>query len=90
MTRRFRRHDQPLTSQDLHKCRQALEKFCEQNQVEPSSKEAERAAAVIIQLYQQGVQDEKQLEHILGATHGMPMQAKAPRLSGDDSAPQVR
>jgi len=70
MTRRFHRHDEPLTSEDLSKCRAALEQFCQESHLEASSKEAERAAAIIIELYQQGVHDEQQLKQLVDAARG--------------------
>ncbi|MEK1872156.1 MAG: hypothetical protein AAAC50_06995 [Rhizobium altiplani] len=70
MTRRFHRHDEPLTSEDLSKCQAALERYCRQNHLEAASEEGQRAAAIIIELYQQGIHDERQLKLLVDTARG--------------------
>jgi hypothetical protein len=70
MTGRFHRHDEPLTSEDLSKCQAALEHYCRQNKLEAGSEEGQRAAAIIIELYQQGIHDERQLKLLLDNARG--------------------
>ena len=55
MTGRFHRLDEPLTSADLAKCQKVLETYCRKNRVRLASEEANGVAAIIIELYQQGV-----------------------------------
>ncbi|MBW9115638.1 hypothetical protein JNB88_18550 [Rhizobium cauense] len=71
MARGFHRHDAPLTSEDLSKCQLALEEFCRENDVEAASEEGERAAAIIIELYQQGIHDEQHLKQLVDAARGI-------------------
>ena len=70
MTRRFHRHDEPLTLEDLSKCQAALERYCHQNHLDFASEEGQRAAAIIIELYQQGIRDERQLSLLLDNARG--------------------
>lgn len=71
MTRRFHRHDEPLTSEDLGKCQLVLEAFCRDNNVALPSDEAIRVGAIIIELYQQGVKDANQLRILVDAACGV-------------------
>ncbi|ANL46305.1 hypothetical protein AMC87_CH01593 [Rhizobium phaseoli] len=66
----YHRHDQPLTSEDLSKCQVVLEEFCFANNVPSPSDEAERVAAIIIELYQQGVHELHQLRPLVDGARG--------------------
>jgi hypothetical protein len=70
MTTRYHRHDEPLTSEDLAKCQLILEEFCTLNNVTLPSEEAERVAAIVIELYQQGVHELHQLRPLVDAARG--------------------
>ncbi|MDQ0562446.1 hypothetical protein QO004_004251 [Rhizobium mesoamericanum] len=70
MTPRYHRHDEPLTSEDLSKCKLILEEFCTANNVALTSDEAERVAAIIIELYQQGVHELHHLRPLVDAARG--------------------
>jgi hypothetical protein len=45
--------------------------ICEEFGIEPSSEEADRIAAITIELYQQGVRDVGHLKHIVDAARGL-------------------
>ena len=62
MTGRFvSKHDEPLTSNDLDICQRALDEILARLKVGKDTEEAQRAAAIIIELYRQGVHKESQL-----------------------------
>ncbi len=65
------RHDEPLRSDDLRKCHMVLDTICRDFGIEPGSEEADRIAAITIELYQQGVRDVSQLKHIVDAARGL-------------------
>jgi hypothetical protein len=67
----FSRHDAPLDSDDLRKCHVVLDAICEEFGIEPGSEEADRVAAITIELYQQGVRDVGHLKHIVDAARGL-------------------
>ncbi|KQV27486.1 hypothetical protein ASC97_03640 [Rhizobium sp. Root1203] len=71
MTRRFHRHDEPLTSEDLAKCQVVLEAFCHDNDVSLPSEEAIRVGAIIIEMYQQGIRDANHLRILVDAARGV-------------------
>ncbi|WP_028749071.1 hypothetical protein [Rhizobium mesoamericanum] len=71
MTPRYHRHDEPLTSEDLSKCTSILEEFCTANNVALTSDDAERVAAIIIELYQQGVHELHHLRPLVDAATGI-------------------
>ena len=71
MTPRYHRHDEPLTSEDLAKCEIILEEFCSANKITRASDEAERVAAIIIKLYQQGVHELHHLRPLVDAAQGI-------------------
>ncbi|WP_088692441.1 MULTISPECIES: hypothetical protein [unclassified Rhizobium] len=71
MTPRYHRHDEPLTSEDLAKCDIILEEYCRANNVTLPSDEAERVAAIIIELYQQGVHELHHLRSLVDAARGI-------------------
>jgi hypothetical protein len=71
MTGRFHRHEEPLTSADLAKCQKVLETYCRKNRVRLASEEANRVAAIIIELYQQGVREESHLRALADAARGV-------------------
>ncbi|CDM58168.1 MULTISPECIES: hypothetical protein [Rhizobium] len=67
----FSRRDVPLDSDGLHKCHVVLDAICEEFKIEPGSEEADRIAAITIELYQQGVRDVGHLKHIVDAARGL-------------------
>ncbi|MGY5794888.1 hypothetical protein ACXHXM_32440 len=72
----FSRHDEPLNSDDLRKCQAVLNAICGDFGIEPGSEEADRIAAITIELYQQGVRDVRHLEHIVDAARGLDLRAR--------------
>ncbi len=67
MAERSNRHDEePLTSEDLSKCQLVLEGYCRRNNVPLWSSEAPRIRAIIIEVYEQGLRDAKQLRFLGG------------------------
>jgi hypothetical protein len=72
MTGRFvSKHDEPLTSNDLDICQRALDEILARLKVGKDTEEAQRAAAIIIELYRQGVHKESQLIELAAATRGI-------------------
>ncbi len=71
MSKRYHRHDEPLTSEDLARCHLILEEFCTLNGVALPSEEADRVAAIIIELYQQGVHELHHLRPLVAAARGV-------------------
>jgi hypothetical protein len=65
-TNLFSVHDLPLTPEDLDICRIALERICLAQNLDQESEHALRAAALIIELYRQGVRDVTQLMALVG------------------------
>ncbi|OEC93575.1 hypothetical protein [Rhizobium sp. YK2] len=62
MTDRFvSKHDEPLTSNELDICQRALHGILARLKVGKDSEEAQHAAAIIIELYRQGVHNDTQL-----------------------------
>jgi len=76
----FSRHDEPLHSDDLRKCQEVLNAICGDFGIEPGSEEADRIAAITIELYQQGVRDVGQLKHLVDAARGLDL-----NVSGDET-----
>ena len=64
------RHNEPLNSDDLRKCHVVLDAICDDFGIEPGSEEADRIAAITIELYEQGVRDPGHLKHIVDAARG--------------------
>lgn len=67
----FSRHDEPLDSDDLRKCHAVLDAICVEFGIEPGTEEADRIAAITIELYQQGVRDVGHLKYIVDAARGL-------------------
>lgn len=69
MIRRYlSKHDCPLDSLDLNLCQRAFDALLVELKLERDSEEAERMAALIIELYRQGIHDEHQLAIMAGVT----------------------
>ena len=69
MIRRYlSKHDHPLDSLDL--CQRAFDALLIELKLRKDSEEAERVAAMIIELYRQGIHDERQLAILVGGTGG--------------------
>jgi hypothetical protein len=72
MTGRFvSKHDEPLTSNDLDICQGALDEILARLKVGKDTEEAQRVAAIIIELYRQGVHKESQLIELAAAARGI-------------------
>ena len=67
----IRRRDEPLNLNDLRKCYTVLGGIYSDFGIKPGSEEADRIAAITIELYQQGVRDLRQLRHIVDAARGL-------------------
>ncbi|NTI78234.1 hypothetical protein [Rhizobium rhizogenes] len=63
-------HEHPLVSADLDICQGAFDALLIELDIAKDTEEAERAAAIIIELYQQGVHDEHQLVVLAGGARG--------------------
>ncbi|HEX8044810.1 hypothetical protein [Rhizobium sp.] len=71
MIRRYlSKHDHPLDSLDLDLCQRAFDALLVELKLARDSEEAERVAAMIIELYRQGIHDERQLAILVGGTDG--------------------
>lgn len=71
MIRRYlSKHDRPLDSLDLDVCQHAFDALLVALNIRKDSAEAARAAAMIIELYQQGIHDERQLAILASETGG--------------------
>jgi hypothetical protein len=71
MSKRFvSKHDEPLTSEDLEVCQKAFEAVLTKLNVEKDCEEAQRAAAIVIELYRQGIHDEIQLANLASVARG--------------------
>ncbi len=71
MIRRYlSKHDYLLDSRDLDLCRRALDALLAELKLTRDNEEAERMAALIIELYRQGFHDERQLAVMAGGTDG--------------------
>jgi hypothetical protein len=68
MIRRYlSEHDQPLDSKDLDTCQRAFDAILAELNIATGTDEAERTAAILIELYRQGIHDEQQLVVLVGA-----------------------
>ncbi|NTF84427.1 hypothetical protein [Rhizobium rhizogenes] len=72
MIRRYlSKHDHPLDSLDLDLCQRAFDALLVELKLAKDSEEAERVAAMIIELYRQGIHDERQLAILVGGAGGI-------------------
>ena len=72
MTGRFvSKHDEPLTSNDLDICQRALDEILARLKVGKDTEEAQRVAAIIIELYRQGVHKDTQLVELAAGARGI-------------------
>lgn len=62
--------DEALTSEDLAKCQTVLEALKTEFGLVDDDEEVSRSAAIIVELYRQGVHDEEQLKTLVFATRG--------------------
>jgi hypothetical protein len=65
-TQVFSVHDHPLAPEDLNFCKAAFDQICAAQGVDPHSDDAGEIAALIIELYRQGVRDSRQLAVMVG------------------------
>jgi hypothetical protein len=68
--RYLNKHDYPLDSLDLNLCQRTFDALLVELKLSKDSEEAERVAAMIIELYRQGIHDERQLAMLVGGTGG--------------------
>jgi hypothetical protein len=68
--RHLRGRDQPMTSEDLAICQRVLDTVKAEFQLDVDDEETSRAAAIIIELYRQGVQNFDQLKVLVFAARG--------------------
>jgi hypothetical protein len=66
-----KRIDEPLNSHDLGFCQRVFDTVRDELGVARNSEEAERIAAITIELYRQGVRNEGQLKLMVGAARGL-------------------
>ncbi|AYG69881.1 MULTISPECIES: hypothetical protein [unclassified Rhizobium] len=66
----LRNQTYPLTPTELKLCQRAFDAFLVERSAARDSEEAEVAAALIIELYQKGIRDEKQLLLLAKAADG--------------------
>ena len=72
MTERFvSKYDEPLTSNDLDICQRALDEILTRLKIGKDTEEAQRAAAIIIELYRQGVHNDTQLVELAAVARGV-------------------
>ncbi|NLS08136.1 hypothetical protein HGP14_33620 [Rhizobium sp. P32RR-XVIII] len=62
------RRDEPLTSEDLRICNDVLKALSREHRIEKGKAAVTRLAAIIIELYRQGVREAEQLAMLAGAT----------------------
>lgn len=62
--------DLPMTSEDLALCQRVLDAVKAEFQLETDDEETSRAAAIIIELYRQGVHNFDQLKVLVFAARG--------------------
>ncbi len=71
MTERFvSKYDEPLTSNDLDICQRALDEALTRLKIGKDTEEAQRAAAIVIERYRQGVHQAKQLVELAAGPGG--------------------
>ncbi|WP_454848289.1 hypothetical protein [Rhizobium binxianense] len=66
-----KRIDEPLNSRDLGFCQRVFDAVRNELGVARNSEEAERIAAITIELYRQGVRNETQLKLMVEAARGL-------------------
>jgi hypothetical protein len=65
------RHNEPLDSSDLSLCQSIFETVCREHEIPAPSEESTRLAAIIIELFQQGVRERAQLATLAAAARGL-------------------
>ncbi|MDL2410128.1 hypothetical protein PY650_31840 [Rhizobium calliandrae] len=60
------KHDMALDSTDLDICQRAFDAILIKRNIARDTEEAEQIAAMVIELYRQGVHDENQLVKLIG------------------------
>ncbi len=71
MTERFvSKYDEPLTSNDLDICQRALDEILTRLEIGKDTEEAQRAAAIVTELYRQGVHQATQLVELAAGPGG--------------------
>lgn len=68
--RRISRRDEPLLTEDLAICQEAFDKIIAELGMDRDGDEAERLAAVILELYREGVHDADKLITLAGTANG--------------------
>lgn len=70
ISRTIKPRDEALTSDDLAKCQAVLDALKTEFGLADDDEEVSRSAAIIVELYRQGVHDEEQLKTLVFATRG--------------------
>ncbi|MBB3310314.1 hypothetical protein FHT78_002057 [Rhizobium sp. BK196] len=70
ISRYIKPRDEALTSDDLAVCQKVLDAVKAEFKFADDEEEVSRSAAIIIELYRQGVHDEEQLKTLVFATRG--------------------
>ncbi|MBB3595758.1 hypothetical protein FHX08_006175 [Rhizobium sp. BK529] len=70
ITRYIRPRDEALTSDDLAACQKVLDAVKAEFRLADDDGEVGHSAAIIIELYRQGVHDEERLKTLVFATRG--------------------
>lgn len=70
ISRYIKPRDEALTSDDLAKCQNVLDALKAEFGLADEDEDVSRSAAIIIELYRQGVHDEEQLKTLVFATRG--------------------
>ncbi len=70
ISRHIKPRDEALTSDDLATCQKVLDVVKAEFGLADDDEEVSRSAAIIIELYRQGVHDEEQLKTLVFATRG--------------------
>ena len=65
-TQIFSVHDHPLSPEDLNVCKATFDRICAAQRVHPETDKASDLAALVIELYRQGVRDHDQLAAMIG------------------------
>ncbi|WP_075293249.1 hypothetical protein [Pararhizobium arenae] len=66
MADKYIRHDEPLLLPDVETCQTAFDLICDAQRIDRGSETARDLAALIIQLYKQGVHDFASLRALVG------------------------
>ncbi len=72
----IKRSNAPLDARDLELCQHVFDEIRAAADIPRQSEEGERIAAIVIELYRQGVRNPEQLKILVQGARGMPMEAE--------------